>query len=68
MIEKNTATSASHTISMRTTASSTSSLAMKPTVGGTPAMENMISAIMAAYQESRSFSPLRSSSRSASKP
>jgi hypothetical protein len=31
-------------------------------------MENITNAIMAAYQESRSFSPLRSSRFSASKP
>ena len=68
MMEKKTATKASHQRPTLMTASRTSSLAMKPTVGGTPAMENMTSAIMAACQESRSFRPLRSSRRSTSNP
>ena len=55
-------------MSAATASRSTDHFAQKPTNGGTPAMDSIRISIMNANQGLRSFTPLKSSSRSASWP
>ena len=61
-------TAASQTSPELSTLPSTLSFAQKPMNGGTPAMLNMIISVTNANHGLRAFKPLKSSSRSASKP
>ncbi len=68
MMAKKTATAASHTISALTISRNTDHFAQNPRKGGTPPMENIRISMRNADHGLRSLSPLKSSSRSASKP